>query len=212
MRRATRLPQHCIMPLKRFKIDKTDVIPLINSVYWRTFGNVETNRKAIAERGWNPFNRALLDHPEVSARQTNIIDDLTKAVTQEQQKAAHLSNADVTNDVLIRASAAPPLPTINLFSPTEKTDALKAVKRLTAGTIFRTGTIAFSDDTLKNKIQSRLESKALAEQQKAKRKRIREESKKSGTSTTTKRKSKQDQLTAAMQKISAQKSIGDVRK
>jgi hypothetical protein len=46
---------------------KTDIIPLINGSFPGSFGNRLTNKKALAERGWNPYNRNLLLHPTIRA-------------------------------------------------------------------------------------------------------------------------------------------------
>jgi hypothetical protein len=46
---------------------RTDIIPCVNRSYPTSFGNRETNRKALAVRGWNPLNRYLLLDPTVRA-------------------------------------------------------------------------------------------------------------------------------------------------
>ena len=38
----------------------TDIIQLINKAWVNSFGEVETNKKAIAERGFFPYNKNLL--------------------------------------------------------------------------------------------------------------------------------------------------------
>ena len=43
----------------------TDVVPLVNRAFFPSYGNVPNAKKAIAERGWNPLNCALLKHPDV---------------------------------------------------------------------------------------------------------------------------------------------------
>ena len=48
---------------KRF--GPTDVIPIVNYSWDRSMAKVESNKKAIAERGWNPLNRNLLCVAEV---------------------------------------------------------------------------------------------------------------------------------------------------
>jgi hypothetical protein len=49
----------------------TDIIPIVNYAWSGSFDNVETNIKAILERGWFPLNRVLLLHPDI--RKTNKI-------------------------------------------------------------------------------------------------------------------------------------------
>jgi hypothetical protein len=66
--------------LTSFKSDKsmkiginyTDVMPLINKSWDKSFGCIPTNQKAIADRGWFPPNRNLLLHPDIVEQ---IIDD-----------------------------------------------------------------------------------------------------------------------------------------
>jgi hypothetical protein len=41
---------------------KTDVIPIVRHAWNCSFGKVQSNKKAICERGWNPLNKALLLH------------------------------------------------------------------------------------------------------------------------------------------------------
>ena len=41
-------------------IEPTDIIPMINYAWDRSFANIAGNKKAILERGWFPFNRNLL--------------------------------------------------------------------------------------------------------------------------------------------------------
>ena len=53
------------MGLKLIEIERYDVIPIVNYAWERSFKREETNKRAIAERGWNPLNRALLLHKEV---------------------------------------------------------------------------------------------------------------------------------------------------
>jgi hypothetical protein len=63
-----------------------DVIPLINQAWEHSFGNVATNKNAIADRGWNPLNRALLLHPEIEKEreQQHQIDHTTDSHSDEQ--------------------------------------------------------------------------------------------------------------------------------
>jgi hypothetical protein len=41
----------------------TDIIPLLNRTWEATLGNQYKAKKSIMERGWNPLNYVLLDHP-----------------------------------------------------------------------------------------------------------------------------------------------------
>ena len=63
-------------------LKKTDIIPIINYCWDRSFARTITNKKAIAIQGWNPFNDILLDNPEISSITTQ--DDPTPSDTPPQ--------------------------------------------------------------------------------------------------------------------------------
>ena len=46
---------------------RTDIIPIVNGSYSSSFGNVKTNKKALCDRGWFPFNRNLLLNSTIRA-------------------------------------------------------------------------------------------------------------------------------------------------
>jgi hypothetical protein len=62
-RQLTSFKSDHAMPIS---ISYEDVIPLINKAWPVSFGQVATNRKAIADRSWNPPNRNLLLHKEIT--------------------------------------------------------------------------------------------------------------------------------------------------
>ena len=43
-----------------------DIVPIVNYGWLHSFARTRTNKSAIAVRGWNPLNRALLQHPEIA--------------------------------------------------------------------------------------------------------------------------------------------------
>ena len=49
----------------------TDLMPIINSAWKRSFGRVDKNRNAISDRGWYPLNKALLLDPDIIATRSN---------------------------------------------------------------------------------------------------------------------------------------------
>ena len=67
-------------------IGPTDIIPLINRVFHKFYGNVNSNLKALADRGWNPLNRKLLEHKE-------LIDDSAPVIQHALTTSTH--NSDV---------------------------------------------------------------------------------------------------------------------
>ena len=52
-----------------------DIVPLVNKAWGKAFANIHTNKKSIAERGWNPLNRNLLLNKEIKASNNNNEDD-----------------------------------------------------------------------------------------------------------------------------------------
>ena len=49
----------------KLEIQPTDIVPMINHAWDRSFAREESNKKAIYERGWYPYNRNLLLHPDI---------------------------------------------------------------------------------------------------------------------------------------------------
>ena len=41
------------------------MIPLLNRIFEKSYGRVESSLRALSDRGWNPPNRNLLDHPDL---------------------------------------------------------------------------------------------------------------------------------------------------
>jgi hypothetical protein len=56
-------------------IGPTDIIPLINRVFHKSYGSINSNLRAMSDRGWNPPNRKLLEHRE-------LIDDSSPVITE----------------------------------------------------------------------------------------------------------------------------------
>jgi len=53
------------MGIFKLNLTRTDIIPIVNFAWEKSFNRVDTNLKAIRERGWGPLNRLLLTHPEI---------------------------------------------------------------------------------------------------------------------------------------------------
>ena len=51
-------------------IKSYDVIPLMNIIFHRSFGNAKGNRKAVVDRGWYPLTQNLIEHTSL-LRNTN---------------------------------------------------------------------------------------------------------------------------------------------
>ena len=63
-------------------ISADDIIPLVNKIFHKAFGNQAASKTAIAERGWFPPNRVLLNH--TSLQQDNEEASASKRVNTEE--------------------------------------------------------------------------------------------------------------------------------
>ena len=48
----------------------TDIVPLVNIAWEKSFTRSDINKKAIVERGWIPLNRNLLLYKEIQSTMT----------------------------------------------------------------------------------------------------------------------------------------------
>ena len=73
----------------------TDIIPIVNRAWSKSFANVAYGKKALAERGWNPLNMALLKNKEVldtkqdDGASTNNSNDALSILTQAAVASAN---------------------------------------------------------------------------------------------------------------------------
>jgi hypothetical protein len=50
-----------------------DVMPIMNRIFFKAYGNEKNNRKATSERGWFPPNRKLIEHPSLVRKQKETV-------------------------------------------------------------------------------------------------------------------------------------------
>lgn len=55
-------------------LSPTDIIPLLNKIFHKSYGTEKSNLKAVADRGWYPANWKLIDHP-------SLVDDTVESPT-----------------------------------------------------------------------------------------------------------------------------------
>ena len=67
------------------------IIPLINRVFHNSYGRINSNLKAVADRGWNPLNRKLLEHKE-------LIDDSAPVIEHSLTESTPNSSAQSTSN------------------------------------------------------------------------------------------------------------------
>ena len=83
------------------QLAQTDIIPMVNQTFHLSFGNRLTNKKAIAERGWNPFNRNLLLDPTVRATilKEQIDLEIESGLFPTKQSSSEQQNITSTNQI-----------------------------------------------------------------------------------------------------------------
>ena len=52
-------------------IEPWEIMNIVNATWDKLFARRETNKKAIAERGWFPYSRNLITYPIICATMTN---------------------------------------------------------------------------------------------------------------------------------------------
>ena len=85
------------------KFEPTDIIPLVNYCWERGFGRVDYAKKAIAKRGWNPPNRALLCDLDILKTKPN--DLPTSPTTEDDTTVASVSPASAAASVALSVNA-----------------------------------------------------------------------------------------------------------
>ena len=79
------------------KFYPTDVVPLVNTAWEKSFARSDQTKKAVMERGWSPLNYVLLDHPKVKKNDDAI--NLTNVSTDEIIDATTTDESpDLTTD------------------------------------------------------------------------------------------------------------------
>lgn len=76
------------------KLQPADAMLLMNEAWSTSFANVNANKRAICDRGWLPFNRILLHHPDIRATMT----DEEKKLEKEQSWFSECMNDSIDNN------------------------------------------------------------------------------------------------------------------
>ena len=72
------------------RIETTDIVPMCNRVFLKSFANIKGNKHAIALGGWNPLNRNVLLHPEIVK---------TRIKTKENEVSIAIRNTSNNTDI-----------------------------------------------------------------------------------------------------------------
>jgi hypothetical protein len=79
-------------------MEKSDAIPLVNWVWPKSFGRMETNKTAIHDQGWYSANQMLLHDPEI-LRTKSALSNGTRIATEEEAAPTITTNHTV-DDIL----------------------------------------------------------------------------------------------------------------
>lgn len=140
------------MGIFKLNLTKTDIVPIVNYAWERSFARVATNLKAVQERGWGPLNQALLLHPQIAStnkdESSTVLDQIdVPVVSPTINNELDLSNLNMVNGFagdtlcsIIRRLQRDEQTMKNLQkSKKEGTDfisTMKHVKKWSAGIIF----------------------------------------------------------------------------
>ena len=73
-------------------IGPTDIIPCINRVFHKSYGSVNSNLKALTDRGWNPPNQKTLEHKDLTDDSVlPIVSSLTNEMTTYSEQSITLN-------------------------------------------------------------------------------------------------------------------------
>ena len=97
---------------KDVSLRPTDLMPLINIAWKKSFARVDKNQQAIAERGWNPLNYNLLTDPELRATMTNreICDESSKITLPPSMKSKQAITTPSSNNNEVTSITSDALP------------------------------------------------------------------------------------------------------
>ena len=85
-------------------IQPTDIIPCVNYAWEQSFARVETNKKAIADRGWGPLNFNLLNNDDIKATMTDSEREELFSLMKQSQHG--LNNCRTPNSIAITTSTS----------------------------------------------------------------------------------------------------------
>jgi hypothetical protein len=151
-------------------IEKTDIMGLVTYAWEHSFSRKESNKKAVAERGWGPLNYNILLHPEInSAKKENV---LTSDINPDELNLTTGLSGTLTNKIVSfrnREAARTGENAAEILRQRKKTaqDAIDKGRRLTAGLHVAAGKFTIGDECLAN-----LQEKLKREQEKKKTKHV----------------------------------------
>jgi hypothetical protein len=149
-----------------FRIERHDAVGLTLHAWNVSFARVESNKKAVAERGWGPLTYNLLDHPELTRKQDNT------AVLRAYQLAHQLHGKEIVDPATLNLDVGPSRTAMdNIVEHRIRTRALNCARadqaeeiqakrmevfntclRMTAGIAFNAGAMDLSDGRIHKRV------------------------------------------------------------
>ena len=147
------------------KFKTSDVIPLLNKAWADSFGGASKTKKALADRGWNPLNMALLKNPDVTAT----IDATDKQNLPIQMNVDEGKVAELLDDLNFRQDKqkARRRGAERKRAAQAASSNLDRAEKLTAGKMVRNGKHRLDDDglaSIRRCTQAKKEEAAAKEQ------------------------------------------------
>mmetsp|Transcript_13738 Transcript_13738/g.25861 ORF Transcript_13738/g.25861 Transcript_13738/m.25861 type:complete len:184 (-) Transcript_13738:432-983(-) len=94
----------------------SDIVIIVNDAWNNSFARVSTNRKAIAERGWYPYNRNILLHDDICATMTEteasnelVGKEIVVSSPQSEQSISTISASSEYDTYVSRSSVRKPV-------------------------------------------------------------------------------------------------------
>lgn len=165
---------------KPLAIRNENVMPLLTKAWKKSFANVVNVRKAIADRGWFPPTRKLLDHKEITKLQATITDNFGEnqdtVITEEnvitsvsesinfnnifsQRIIDRIVSCKIREDGIMRRQK-------KLLEGNLLKERLKEGRSLTSGVLVSHGLHALHDKRVLQHVRRNLEQKEMAAIQK----------------------------------------------
>jgi len=149
-----------------FRIERHDAVGLTLRAWNQSFARVESNKKAVAERGWGPLTYNLLDHPELTRKQDN------KAIVRAYQLAHQLHGKEIVDPATLNIDVGPSRTAMdNIVEHRIRTRAINCARedqaeeiqakrmevfntclRMTAGIAFNAGAMDLSDGRIHKRV------------------------------------------------------------
>ena len=107
-------------------LNKTDIIPIVNYAFSKSFGVTSSNITAIATCGWNLLNYNLLSHIELQSDQTITLSTGTPLVTPLNNN----QNLQITATSHLQITATHPIPTQRQITADPLPDSRNDLKQL----------------------------------------------------------------------------------